>query len=122
MSTTDPRPSFAAEGGSRSTWGRLFTKGIRQHPTHNLLTGTTPQSVLQDSLQLDAIVVPASRTPADLDQALTLARAAGCWLIMLLCMGQLDAEAARECADSRFRSTTARSSPRTYLPVTRMNY
>ena len=97
----DPQPSPA---GKREPLNLdPSANGIRQHHTHNPLTGTGPQPALQQSLKLDAIVVPASRTAANLDQALTLARAVGCWLV-ILCSGQLDAEAAREYADSRFRS------------------
>jgi hypothetical protein len=61
-----------------------FTAGIRQHDTHNeLATPTKPQSTSLTRLGLDAIIVPASRPAAHLDHAITLARAAGCWLLIL---------------------------------------
>jgi hypothetical protein len=101
MRNTDPRPTAAGRREPLNlTW---FTKGIRQHHTHNPLTGTGPRPAPRDRLELDAIVVPALRTAANLDQALTLARDVGCWLV-ILCSGQLDAETAREYADARSRS------------------
>lgn len=58
--------------------------GVRQHGTHRALTG---QAVLLSAtltrLDLDAIIVPGSRPAPSLDQAVTLARAAGCWLVIL---------------------------------------
>jgi hypothetical protein len=98
MKDNDPWP--IGSGGRESLNLNLLTKGIRQHHTHNPLTGTGPQSALRDGLKLDAIVVPASRTAANLDQAVTLARDLGCWLV-ILCSGLLDAAAAREYADAR---------------------
>lgn len=98
MSANDPQPSTA--GGREPLNLAPSANGIRQHPTHNPLTGTGPQPALQDSLKLDAIIVPASRTAANLDQALALARAAGCWLVVL-CSGQLKAKEAREYAAAR---------------------
>ena len=92
MKANNPQPSTA---GRREPLNLdPFANGIMQHHTHNPLTGTAPQPALQDSLELDAIIVPASRTAANLDQALALVRAAGCWLV-ILCSGQLDAGAAR---------------------------
>jgi hypothetical protein len=101
MRTADPRPSAAGRRESLNL--NPLAKGIRQYHTHRPLTGTRPQPALKDRQKLDAIVVPASRTAANLDQALTLARDAGCWLV-ILCSGQLDALAAREYADARSRS------------------
>src|ERR1700685_256421 len=102
MRTTDPRPSAAGRRESLNL--NPFAKGIRQYYTHSPLTGTgSPARRRRRSLQLDAIVVPASRDAANLDQALTLARDVGCWLV-ILCSGQLAAAGAREYADSRFRS------------------
>ncbi len=98
MSTNDPQPF--ATGRREQLNPDPSANGIRQHPTHNPLTGTGPQPALQESLKLDAIIVPASRTAANLDQAIALARAAGCWLV-ILCSGQLDAKEAREYADAR---------------------
>jgi hypothetical protein len=80
-----------------------IAKDIRHYPTHSPLTGTGPQPELLNGLRLDAIVVPATRPAGYLDQALTLARDAGCWLVVL-CSGQLDAAGAREYADARSRS------------------
>jgi hypothetical protein len=101
MRDNDPWP--VAAGGRESLNLNLLTKGIRQHHTHNPLTGTGPQPALRDGLKLDAIVVPAWRPAPHLDQAVTLARDLGCWLV-ILCSGVLDSKAAREYADARSRS------------------
>jgi hypothetical protein len=66
-----------------------FADGVRQHDTHNPLVkqiglGSFPLA----RLQLDAIIVPGSRPAANLDHAVTLARAADCWLL-ILCSQQL---------------------------------
>ena len=61
-----------------------FPRNIKQHETHSALTGQTgPQDASRADLDLDAIVVPASRPAAHLDHAITLARAADCWLVIL---------------------------------------
>ena len=53
---------------------------VRQYQTHlQLLTCT---SVRRDA-SLDAIIVPAARQAPNLDHAVTLARALGCWLVVL---------------------------------------
>lgn len=98
MRTTDPR--LSSTGRRESLNVNPYAKGIRQYQTHRLLTESGPQPALQDRLELDAIVVPASRTAANLDQALTLARGIGCWLV-ILCSGQVDAKGAREYANAR---------------------
>lgn len=59
-------------------------EGIRQHGTHGTLTPQTgPQDASAERLALDAIMVPASRPAPYLDHAVTLARTAGCWLVVL---------------------------------------
>ena len=66
-----------------------FARAIKQHETHSALTGLTgPQDAARADLDLDAIIVPASRPAAHLDHAITLARAANCWLLVL-CSKQL---------------------------------
>ncbi len=76
---------------------------IRQYVTHKTLT---PQTRLEDApsaqLKLDAIMVPASRPAPHLDHAVTLARTAGCWLVIMCSKRQHAAEvrkflAARPC-------------------------
>jgi len=58
--------------------------GVRQHGTHRALTGpAAPRSEALARLDLDAIIVPGSRPAPSLDQAVTLAKAAGCWLLIL---------------------------------------
>jgi hypothetical protein len=58
--------------------------GVRHHGTHRALTGQAgPGSGTLAPLSLDAIIVPGSRPAPGLDHAVTLARAAGCWLLIL---------------------------------------
>jgi len=82
-----------------------FAERIKQHETHKMLTPTAePWDTPFASLELDAIVVPASRPAAHLDHAVMLARAAGCWLL-ILCSGRLDSTEA-------VKFLTARSYPK----------
>jgi hypothetical protein len=79
-----------------------FAEGaVRQHETHSEFAG---QTGLQDNppprLDLDAIIVPASRPAEHLDHAVTLARAAGCWLLVL-CSQQLHGTDARKFLAAR---------------------
>jgi hypothetical protein len=70
-----------------------FTEGVRQHVTHTLLTPQTgPQDAPSARLELDAIVVPRSRSAVHRDHAVTLARAADCWLLILCSRRQNSAE------------------------------
>jgi hypothetical protein len=61
----------------------LLVEGIRQHETHSRLVGQAGPQTPMAQLKLDAIIVPASRPAAHLDHAVTLARAADCWLVVL---------------------------------------
>jgi hypothetical protein len=56
---------------------------VRQHDTHKELVGQSASPMSISAGNLDAIVVPASRPAANLDHAVTLARAAGCHLVVL---------------------------------------
>lgn len=80
-----------------------FAEGIRQHDTHNSLAGHRWLGKAKfRRLNLDAIVVPGSRPAANLDHAVTLARAVDCWLL-ILCSGQLlGSEAQRLLADRSY--------------------
>ena len=63
--------------------------GIRQHDTHRSLVGQAePATPRPGAPVLDAIIVPGTRPAVYLDHAVTLARAAGCWLV-ILCSQQL---------------------------------
>lgn len=67
----------------------LYAEGVRQHETHSALAAQNrPQDTPLPRLDLDAIIVPATRPAAHLDHAVTLARAADCWLL-ILCSQQL---------------------------------
>jgi hypothetical protein len=66
-----------------------FAEEIRQHETHNSLAWQDGlRNVPREHLHLDAIIVPASRPEWNLEHAITLARAANCWLL-ILCSRQL---------------------------------
>jgi len=56
---------------------------VRQHGTHRKLVSQTEQRELDTELRLDAIIVPASRPVQNLEQAITLARATHCTLLIL---------------------------------------
>ena len=56
---------------------------IRQLGTHRKLVSQTEQRELDTGLTLDAIIVPASRPARNLEQAITLARATHCTLLIL---------------------------------------
>jgi hypothetical protein len=74
---------------------------IRQYDTHSMLAAQTgPHGAPLAPLNLDAIIVPAARPPAHLDHAVTLARAAGCWLLVL-CSQQLRSTEARKFLAAR---------------------
>ena len=78
-----------------------FAEDIRQHETHRAFAGQTgPQDTPLARLDLDAIIVPATRPAAHLDHAVTLARAAGCWLL-ILCSQQLNSTEARRFLAAR---------------------
>ena len=78
-----------------------FSEGIRQHGTHSALVG---QARLQDEslgkLDLDAIIVPATRPAPHLDHAVSLARHTGSWLVVL-CSQRLRSEQVREFLATR---------------------
>ena len=90
-----------------------YADAIRQHDTHSTLT-PKPQDAPLSQLHLDAIVVPASRPAAHLDHAVTLARAARCWLL-ILCSGRLNSIEAREFLVERsYRKAVAIDLPSDY--------
>jgi hypothetical protein len=108
-------PRHAPSRPNRKAGILMNPEAIRQHDTHNMLTPTAgPRDTPFASLGLDAIVVPASRPAAHLDHAVTLARAAGCWLL-ILCSGRLNsAEAADFLAARSYRKAIAIDLPSDY--------
>ena len=62
---------------------RELAGSVRQHDTHLKLVSQTEQRALETKLKLDAIIVPASRPVQHLEQAIALARAAHCALLVL---------------------------------------
>jgi hypothetical protein len=79
------------------------TEEIRQLGTHNALVPRAGLGGIPlDRRRLDAIIVPGSRPAPNLDQAISLARAADCWLL-ILCSRQLrGADAVRQLADRSY--------------------
>lgn len=77
---------------------------IRQHGTHEELTGRAP---VHDAdlcrLDLDAIIVPGSRPAANLDHAVMLAKAARCWLLVVCSQRLHGTEVEEFLAERSFR-------------------
>ena len=89
-----------------------FGSGIRQHGTHRALTGRAEPGNAR--LALDAIIVPGSRPAAYLDHAVTLARVADCWLL-ILCSQRLHRSEAEEFLAARsFHKAIVIDLPRGY--------
>ncbi len=75
--------------------------GIWQHSTHDELVGRAGSPTTQLGLRhLDAIIVPASRPAANLDSAISLARATHSRLL-ILCSRETEAAAVHQLLDSR---------------------
>ncbi len=92
-----------------------FSPDIRQHPTHSTLFGQMgPQDASVAKLDLDAIIVPASRPAAHLDHAVTLAKFADCWLLVLCSQGLRSAEVRRFLAARSFTKAIVIDLPRGY--------
>lgn len=88
---------------------------IRQYETHNgLAQQGAPHSVPHDQVDLDAIIVPASRTATNLDQAITLARAVDCWLLVLCSRNLARADAARQLAARSYSKAIVIEVPASY--------
>jgi hypothetical protein len=80
------------------------TQDIRQHGTHRELTRRARlRGASLRRLDLDAIIVPGSRPAANLDHAVTLARAAGCWLLVVCSQRLRGTEVKEFLAERSFR-------------------
>lgn len=90
------------------------TEEIKQYETHNPLAPAGQDSIPLDRLQLDAIIVPASRPAPNLDQAITLARAANCWLLILCSRELRGADAVRQLATRSYRKAIVIDVPASY--------
>jgi hypothetical protein len=73
---------------------------VRQHATHEELVGRDDSPVPSQARTIDAIIVPASRPAANLDHAVTLARAARSHLVVL-CSREAHANAVHELLAAR---------------------
>jgi hypothetical protein len=87
---------------------------IKQYGTHNPLAPVGLDTISLDPLRLDAIIVPGSRRAPNLDQAITLARAAGCWLLILCSRELRGADAVRQLATRSYRKAIVIDVPASY--------
>jgi hypothetical protein len=86
---------------------------VQQHETHRQLVGRA-RPVVSRRVRPDAIIVPASRPAANLDQAIALAQAVNCRLVVL-CSRQADAiQVSARAAARRFRRAIAVDLPADY--------
>jgi hypothetical protein len=87
---------------------------VQQHGTHHKLVSPTEQRKLYPKLTLDAIVVPAARPAWNLEQAITLARAAHCTLL-ILCSHEATPDGVQEFLNERsFDQATVVDLPDSY--------
>lgn len=81
---------------------------VRQYETHRQLAGRArPGNWRVGRTDLDAIIVPASRTVDNLEHAVSLAQAAECWLVVLCSRETRAADVGQLFADKRFRKGVA---------------
>jgi hypothetical protein len=92
-----------------------LSRDIRQHDTHKVLVGQAGlQNVPLIEQTLDAIIVPASRPAGNLDQAIALARAAGCALLILCSHHLRPAEVEQLLAERSFHDAIVIKLPDKY--------
>jgi hypothetical protein len=89
-------------------------QGIRQHDTHRKLVSQSEQRKLDPRLTLDAVIVPASRSAENLEQAITLARAARSALVILCSHQMVPAEVHRLLAKRSFDDAIVVGLPKNY--------
>jgi hypothetical protein len=81
---------------------------IRQYETHSQLAGRArPGNWRVGRADLDAIIVPASRTADNLQHAVSLAQAAQCWLVVLCSRESRATDVYQLFTDTRFRKGVA---------------
>lgn len=112
MSTADLDPSLSP---SAPTSVSAPAETVRHHNSHNALTDQTELcGAAHAQLNLDAIIVPGTRPAANLDHAVTLARAADCWLVVL-CSRQLQSsDVKRLLAARRYKKAIVIDLPARY--------
>jgi len=92
-----------------------LSQDIRQYGTHNtLFEQTGPKDAPQARLDLDAIIVPASRPASHLDHAVTLAKFADCWLLVLCSQGLRSVDVRQFLAERSFTKAIVIDLPRGY--------
>jgi hypothetical protein len=95
---------------------REFTESVRQLDTHRKLVSQTEQRELDldTRLTLDAVIVPASRPAENLDQAISLARATNCALLILCSHQGVPAEVHKLLAEQSFNDAIVVDLPDDY--------
>ena len=91
-----------------------LAKSIRQHGTHRKLVNQTEKQKGDSELVLDAILVPASRPARNLHEAVTLARATQCKLLILCSRHVLPAEVQELLAQRSFDDAIVVGLPEDY--------
>lgn len=89
-------------------------ESIRQHDTHRKLVSQTEHWEPGGRLTLDAVIVPASRPARHLEQAITLARAARCALVILCSREVIPGEVHQLLAERSFDSAIVINLPDDY--------
>jgi hypothetical protein len=87
---------------------------VRQLGTHRKLVNQTEQRELDTELKLDAIIVPASRPAQNLEQAITLAQATHCTLLILCSRRVVPGEVHQLLAQRSFNDAIVVSLPDDY--------
>lgn len=87
---------------------------IRQNDTHRKLVSNSEQRKLDPRLTLDAVIVPASRSAGNLEQAITLARAAHSALVILCSHQMVPAEVHQLLAKRSFDDAIVVGLPKNY--------
>ena len=81
---------------------------VRQYETHRQLVGRVrPGNWRVGRADLDAIIVPASRTADNLEHAVSLAQAAKCWLVVLCSLETRATDVGQLFTDRRFMKGVA---------------
>ena len=94
---------------------RRILPNIRQYETHRQLAGRArPANWRVGRVDLDAIIVPASRTADNLQTAVSLAQAAQCCLVVLCSRETRAADVYQLFTDQRFRKGVAVDIPAGY--------
>jgi hypothetical protein len=93
---------------------RRILPHVRQYETHRQFAGRARPGSVRARADLDAIIVPASRTADNLEHAVALAQAAQCWLVVLCSLETRADEVGQLFADKEFAQGVAVDIPADY--------